>query len=73
MNYTFATEINAPRERVAELAGNLENRKHWMDGLESDEHLSGTPGAPFSVASYAPSAPISRAVAVRSLSSISHA
>ncbi len=46
MKYTFATEINAPRERVAELAGNPENRKHWMEGLESDEHLSGTPGIP---------------------------
>jgi hypothetical protein len=46
MNYTFATEINAPRERVAELAGNPENRKHWMEGLESDEPLSGTPGTP---------------------------
>lgn len=46
MNYTFATDINAPRERVAELAGNPDNRKHWMDGLESDEPLSGTPGTP---------------------------
>ena len=46
MNYTFETEINAPRVRVAELAGNPHNRKHWLEGLESDEHLSGTPGMP---------------------------
>lgn len=46
MKYTFETEINAPRERVAELAGNPENRKHWMEGLQSDEPLSGTPGTP---------------------------
>ena len=46
MKYTIETEINAPREIVAELAGNPENRKQWMEGLESDEHLSGTPGTP---------------------------
>ena len=46
MKYTFETEINAPREKVAELFGNPNNRKKWMEGLESDEHLSGEPGTP---------------------------
>ena len=46
MKYTFETEINAPREKVAELAGSPDNRKEWMEGLESDEPLSGTPGVP---------------------------
>ena len=46
MKYTFETEINTPRAIVAELAGNPDNRKYWMEGLESDEHLSGTPGTP---------------------------
>ena len=46
MKYTFETEINAPIEKVAELVGNPDNRKEWMEGLESDEHLSGTPGMP---------------------------
>ena len=46
MKYTFEAEINAPREIAAALAGNPANRKEWMEGLESDEHLSGTPGKP---------------------------
>ena len=46
MKYTFETEINAPIEKVAELVGNPDNRKEWMAGLESDEHVSGTPGMP---------------------------
>jgi len=46
MKYTFETEINAPLEKVAELAGNPDHRKKWMQGLESDEHMSGTPGVP---------------------------
>ena len=46
MKYTFETEINAPVEKIAELVGNPDNRKEWMDGLESDEHVSGTPGMP---------------------------
>jgi len=46
MKYTFETEINAPGEKVAELAGNPDNRKKWMEGLESDEHVSGTSGMP---------------------------
>ena len=46
MKYTFETEINAPREKVAELAGNPANRLKWMEGLKSDEQVSGTPGQP---------------------------
>ena len=46
MKYTFETEINAPREKVAELFGNPDNRKKWMEGLESNEHVSGEPGTP---------------------------
>ncbi len=46
MKYIFETEINAPIEKVTELAGNPDNRRKWMEGLESDEPLSGTPGAP---------------------------
>lgn len=46
MKYTFEIEINAPREMVAGLAGDPENRMKWMDGIESDEALSGTPGQP---------------------------
>src|SRR5688572_802853 len=46
MKYTFETEINAPLEKVLELAGNPDNRRKWMEGLQSYEHLSGTPGAP---------------------------
>ena len=46
MRYTFETEINASREKVAELAGNPANRLKWMDGLKSDEQISGTPGMP---------------------------
>ena len=46
MKYTVETEIDAPIETVAELVGDPGNRKEWMEGLESDEHVSGTPGMP---------------------------
>ena len=46
MKYIYETEINLPREKVAELVGSPDNRKKWMEGLVSDEHLSGTPGMP---------------------------
>ena len=46
MKYTFETEINAPREKVAELAGNPDNWQKWREGLKSYEHMSGTLGAP---------------------------
>jgi hypothetical protein len=46
MKYTVETVINAPKEKVAALSGNPDNRKKWMQGLKSYEPLSGPPGAP---------------------------
>lgn len=46
MKYTNEVEINLPVDNVVELFDNLENMKHWMPGLQSYEHLSGTPGQP---------------------------
>ena len=51
MKYTIETEINAPREKVAELAGNPDNWQKWMEGLKSYEHMSGTLGAGLKVGS----------------------
>lgn len=44
MKYTSEIEINLPIARVVELFDNPDNLSKWMDGLESFEHLSGTPG-----------------------------
>jgi len=44
MKYTLVTEINKPIEEVIKLFDNPDNMSHWMDGLQSFEHLSGTPG-----------------------------
>lgn len=44
MRYSIETEISAPIEKVAELVGDPDNRKEWMEGLESQEHVSGSPG-----------------------------
>jgi carbon monoxide dehydrogenase subunit G len=44
MNYTYEIEINAPLEKVVKLAGDPANRMSWMDGIESYEPVSGTPG-----------------------------
>jgi len=46
MKYTVEIEINSPVDRVVELFDNPDNLKKWMDGLQSFEHLSGTPGQP---------------------------
>jgi hypothetical protein len=46
MHYIVETEINLPVGRVIELFDNADNMKKWMEGLESFEHLSGTPGQP---------------------------
>lgn len=46
MKYTTEVEINRPVERVIELFDNPDNLKEWMQGLQSFEHLSGTPGQP---------------------------
>jgi carbon monoxide dehydrogenase subunit G len=46
MKYTIEIEINKPIDRVIEMFDNPDNMKHWMDGLQSFEPLSGTPGQP---------------------------
>ena len=46
MKYQNEIEINLPINRVIELFDNPDNMKHWQPGLESFEHLSGTPGQP---------------------------
>ena len=46
MKYTTEVEINKPIDRVVELFDNPGNLKEWMDGLQSFQHLSGTPGQP---------------------------
>ncbi|HMR44255.1 MAG TPA: SRPBCC family protein [Saprospiraceae bacterium] len=46
MKYQTEIEINLPVEKVIELFDNPDNMKHWMAGLQSFEHLSGTPGQP---------------------------
>ena len=42
MKFTCAVEINLPREKVVALWNNPDNLKHWQDGFERFEHLSGT-------------------------------
>ena len=44
MRYTTEIEIEKPIERVVELFDNADNLKKWMEGLQSYEHISGTPG-----------------------------
>jgi len=44
MKYTSEIEINLPREKVIELFDNKANLKHWQEGLQSFEQLSGDPG-----------------------------
>jgi hypothetical protein len=44
MKYTCEIEINKPLEKVIELFDNPDNLHKWMEGLQSFEHLSGTPG-----------------------------
>lgn len=46
MKYTTEIVINKPIERVIELFDNQDNLSKWMEGLQSFEHLSGTPGQP---------------------------
>jgi hypothetical protein len=46
MRYTNEAEINLPIDRVIELFDNPDNMKHWQPGLQSFEHISGTPGQP---------------------------
>ncbi|MES2567755.1 MAG: SRPBCC family protein [Bacteroidota bacterium] len=44
MKYTTEIEINQPIDKVIALFDNVDNMKKWMVGLQSFEHLSGTPG-----------------------------
>ena len=46
MEFTLEIEINKPIERVVELFDNPDNMIKWMEGLQSFEPLSGTPGQP---------------------------
>ncbi|MDF2453604.1 MAG: superfamily protein, partial [Bacteroidota bacterium] len=44
MKYSSEIEINQPIDKVIALFDNADNMKKWMEGLQSFEHLSGTPG-----------------------------
>lgn len=44
MKYSNEIEINLPLDKVIELFENPDNMKHWQPGLQSFEHISGTPG-----------------------------
>ncbi|QLG27186.1 hypothetical protein HUG10_06365 [Halorarum halophilum] len=46
MKYTMETGIDAPIEEVAALVGETTNRIGWMEGIVSQEHVSGSPGMP---------------------------
>ncbi|MFL5753940.1 MAG: SRPBCC family protein [Bacteroidia bacterium] len=46
MKYTSEIEINQPIDKVIELFDDPKNMDKWMEGLQSFEHLSGTPGQP---------------------------
>ena len=46
MKYTLSNTINKPLEEVIEMFKDPEGVKHWMEGLQKIEHLSGTPGEP---------------------------
>lgn len=46
MKYTNEVEINKPLEEVIRLFDNPDNLSKWMEGLQSFEHISGTPGQP---------------------------
>ena len=44
MKFTSEIEINRPIAKVIELFDNPDNLNQWMKGLQSFEHISGTPG-----------------------------
>lgn len=46
MKYQTEIEINQPIAKVIELFDNTDNMSKWMEGLQSFEHISGTPGQP---------------------------
>lgn len=45
MKYTLSNTINASLEEVSAKFLDPDGVKHWMEGLEKVEHISGTPGA----------------------------
>jgi len=46
MKFSTEIEINKPVEKVIELFDNPDNLPKWMEGLQSFEQISGTPGQP---------------------------
>ena len=44
MKYTLSNTINKPLEEVIEKFKDPEGVKHWMEGLQKIDHISGTPG-----------------------------
>lgn len=50
MKYTNEIEIDKPIARVVELMDNPDNLKHWMEGLQTYEPLTGELGEPGSTA-----------------------
>lgn len=44
MKYNIEVIIDIPRDEVVKKMDNIENMKHWQQGLISAEHISGTPG-----------------------------
>jgi carbon monoxide dehydrogenase subunit G len=46
MKYAVDIEINKPIDKVVELFDNPDNMGKWMEGLQSFEPISGTPGQP---------------------------
>lgn len=44
MKYTVEIEISKPIDEVVALFDNVDNMSKWMEGLQSFEHISGTPG-----------------------------
>lgn len=46
MKYATEIEINQPIDKVIQLFDDAKNMDKWMEGLQSFEHISGTPGQP---------------------------
>ena len=44
MKYEIAVTIEKPLDETIRKLDNIKNLKHWQKGLESVEHLGGTPG-----------------------------
>ncbi|NMM47938.1 SRPBCC family protein [Marinigracilibium pacificum] len=44
MKYRVERTINKPIDEVVSKFNNADNLKKWMDGLQTYEHISGTPG-----------------------------